>query len=173
MADNAKPACINGIFVRKTEFPNRKFCASYKDAMNTCRFIIIGQNRIYASFFGAIQATSKNRLPAAGLPSSAEKSAIGKFSVSARDPFENLISLINPKNDPQGPHREPPRPTQRAPRHHQAPSRAPLEKPLEPPRPPTNPPKTPSSRFKSPTAPKKAPRASQIQHKRLQSLKIQ
>ena len=141
--------------------------------MNTLEISLISEKLIQASLFETINATFKNRLPAAGLPSSAEKSPIGKFSAFARDPFENLISLMNPKNDPQGPHREPPRPTQRAPRDHQAPSRAPLEKPLRPQRPPTNPPKTLSSCFKSPTAPKKAPRACQIQHKRLQSLKIQ
>ena len=141
--------------------------------MNTSEITINCEDLAYAFFFKAIHATWENRLPAAGLPSSAKKSWIGKFSASARDPLKNLISLMNPKNDPQGTNREPPRPTQRAPRHHQAPSRAPLEKPLRPQRPPTNPPKTLSSRFKSPTAPKKAPRASQIQHKRLQSLKIQ
>ena len=63
---------------------------------------MILRNLFYAFFFGAINATPENRLPAAGLPASAEKSAIGKFSVSARDRFENLISLMNPKNDPQG-----------------------------------------------------------------------
>ena len=87
--------------------------------MNTCRFIIIGQNLIYASFFGAIKATSKNRLPAAGLLSWAEKEPIGKFSASPEDRLENLISLMNPKNAPWEPpetHREPPRSAQNAPR---------------------------------------------------------
>ena len=80
---------------------------------------------------------------------------------------------MEPQKAPPGTYMGAPRPAQRAPRDHQAPSRAPLETPLGSPRPPTNPPKTLSSLFKSRHNAKEGAQSFPMQHKTLQSLKIQ
>ena len=66
-----------------------------------------------------------------------------------------------------------PNASQRAPRDHQALSRAPLDTPLGALRPPTNSPKTLSSLLKSHHSAKERAQSLPMEHKRLQSLKIQ
>ena len=76
---------------------------------------------------------------------------------------------MEPQKAPPGTYMGAPRPAQRAPRDHHGP----LETPLGGPRPPTNPPKTLSSLFKSRHNAKEGAQSFPMQHKTLQSLKIQ
>ena len=137
--------------------------------MNTSEISLISENLIQASLFEAINATFENRFPAAGLPSSAAKSPIKTFSTTPPE-----------SNPAHGPSKSAPRdPQRRAPGAPREPPGTPRHLPEHPCRGPWGPQGRPrplqshsQGALNRSRMPRRVPRACQMQHKRLQSLKV-
>ena len=126
-------------------------------------------NLVFATLFGAVKALFENRILAAGLPSSAAKSPIKTFSTTPPESNPAHGPSKSAPRDPQGrapgPPREPPGTTRHLPEH-------PCRRPWGPQGRPRTLQRHSRGALNRSRMPRRVPRACQMQHKRLQSLKV-